>query len=184
MRWDALFDDLAGQAEALEHAERAAEIDDRTRAEVGSVGFLDRLRAAGGVALRLRTPAGPVSGTLSRVGRDWLLLDEDAGREVLVPLAAVLTASGLPALAAVPGTMDAVTRRLGLWFVLRRLARDRARVRVLLADGSATSGTIDRVGADFVELAVVPPGEVRRASAVRDVLAVPTGALAAVRREA
>ena len=184
MRWDALFDDLGAQAETLEHAERAAEVEDRTRAEVGAVGLLDRLRAATGSPLRVRTPAGVLTGTLSRIGRDWLLLDEDDGREVLVPLAAVLAVSGLPPLAAVPGTMDAVTRRLRLWFVLRRLARDRAPVRVLLRDGSALAATVDRVGADFVEVAVVPTGEARRAAAVRDVLVVPTAALVAVRREA
>jgi hypothetical protein len=184
MRWDALFDDLAAQAETLEHAERAAEVEDRARAEVGAVRFLDRLRAAVDLPLRVRTAAGLVAGTLSRLGRDWLLLEEDGGREVLVPLHAVLTVGGLPPLAAAPGTMDAVTRRLGLWFVLRRLARDRAPVRVLLADGTALGATVDRVGADFLEVAVVPTGEARRPAAVRDVLVVPMRGLVAVRREA
>lgn len=184
MRWDALFDDLAAQAETLEHAERAAEVEDRTRAEVGAVGLLDRLRAADEVPLRVRTAPGVFTGTLSRLGRDWLLLEEEGGREVLIPLPAVLTVSGLPPRAAAPGTMDTVTRRLRLWFVLRRLARDRAPVRLLLVDGTALGATVDRVGADFIEVAVVPTGEARRAAAVRDVLAVPLRAVAAVRRDA
>ena len=183
MRWDALFDDLAAQAEALERAERAAELEERTRAERGAVALLDRLRAAVDRPLRVRTVAGPVAGTLSRLGRDWLLLAEDGGAEVLVPAAAVLALGGLPPLTAVPGTTDPVTRRLGLWFVLRRLARDRAPVRVTLGDGTALAATVDRVGKDFVEIAVLAAGEMRRAGAVRDVLVVPMSALASVRRE-
>ena len=42
--------------------------------------------------------------------------------------------------------------RLGLGSALRALARDRARVTVHLVDGSAVAGTIDRVGADFLEV--------------------------------
>ena len=54
MRWAALFDDLEAQAEALEHAERAAELQERTRAEVAALSLLDRLRSALDVPLRLR----------------------------------------------------------------------------------------------------------------------------------
>jgi len=66
---------------------------------------------------------------------------------------------------------------------LRGIARDRSAVRLLLRDGSALAGTVDRVGADFVELAAHPAGELRRRVEVRDVLVVPTAALAVVRRE-
>ena len=183
MRWDALFDDLAAQAEALERAERAAELEERTRAERGAVALLDRLRAAADRPLRVRTAAGTVAGVLSRLGRDWLLLEQDGGAEVLVPVAAVLAIGGLPPVTAVPGTTDPVTRRLGLWFVLRRLARDRAPVRLTLADGTVLAATVDRVGKDHVEIAVLAPGEARRPGAVRGVLVVPTSALTTVRRE-
>ena len=182
MRWDAMFADLQAQAEALEVAERAAEVRDRVRAEVGGLAVLDRLQPAVGAALRLRTAAGHLTGVLSRVGPDWLLLDGDGGREVLVPLAAVSAIAGLSRQSAVPGTMDAVSARLGLWFVLRRIARDRSPVLLQLADGSSLSATLDRVGTDFVEAAVTGPGEPRRAAAVREVLLVPLPALMSVSR--
>ena len=67
MRWDALFADLEAQLNALERAERAAEIDERTRGEVGALHLLDRTRAAVGMPLRLRL-AGDLAaaGTLVR----------------------------------------------------------------------------------------------------------------------
>lgn len=184
MRWDAMFTDLEAQAGALEVAERAVEIGERVRAELGSLSVLDRLRAAVDTPVRLRfMGAGQVAGTLRRCGPDWALLDVDGGGEVLVRLGAITGIGGLGRDTAVPGSMDVVTARLGLWFVLRRIARDRAPVTVLLVDGTAVHATIDRVGADFVEVAVHERGSVRRAEAVREQLLVPMTGLAAVRRE-
>ena len=184
MRWDALFADLEAQAESLAQAERAAEVQERTRAEVGSLTLVDRLRPALGSSVRLRTAgAGTIAGRLDRLGPDWLLLDQDGGREVLVRLGAVSAISGLGRAATVPGSLDAVTARLGLWFVLRRIARDRSPVAVQLTDGTTLAATLDRVGSDFVEVAMHAPGEPRRVGAVRDVLLVPMAGLVAVRRE-
>jgi hypothetical protein len=185
VRWDAVFADLEAQAEALEIAERAAEVQDRVRAEVGELTVVDRLRPAVGTVRRLRTVDGLVcAGTLARVGPDWVLLEQDGDRELLVCLAAVTGISGLGRQSAVPNSMDVVSSRLRLWFVLRRIARDRSPVSVRLADATALAATIDRVGADFVEVAVHPPGEARRVAAVRDVLVVPMTALVSVRRSA
>jgi hypothetical protein len=184
MRWDAMFADLEAQAEALERAERAGEIDERVRAELGTVSLLDRLRAAVGTPVRLWTAgAGVLGGTLGRLGPDWVLLEQDGGREALVRLGAVTGVGGLGRASATPGSLDAVTARLGLWFVLRRIARDRSPVALQLTDGSSRHATIDRVGADFVEVAVHAPGEPRRAPAVREQLLVPTDALVAVSRD-
>jgi hypothetical protein len=54
-------------------------------------------------------------------------------------------------------------------------------VHVVLDDGAVLSGTIDRVGADFLELAVHAPGEPRRAEAVRGVHAVALDGVAVMR---
>jgi hypothetical protein len=114
-------------------------------------------------------------------GVDWVLLEETGLREVLVPLAAVLAVTGVGSRSAAPGAEGEVARRLDLRWALRGLARDRAGVAVVLRDGTTVSGTLDRVGADHVDVAEHAPGEPRRASAVRQVRLVPLSALALLR---
>ena len=183
MRWDDLFDDLAAQAAAMETAERAGEVGERTRIELGALGLDERLRAALGDRLRVLIAGRlTVSGTLQRIGADWLLLEESAGREALVALPAVMTISGLSRSAAVPGSGGAVHARLTLRHALRGIARDRSGVRLYLREGTVIDATVDRVGGDFLDAALHAPGEPRRRGEVREVQVVPIGAIAAVRR--
>jgi len=182
MRWQNLFDDLEAQFEAAEAAELSGEVAERTRREAALVRLVDRLQPSAGQPVVLHLPgAGPLRGRLLDSGVDWLLLDEGAGREVLVPLAAVLGVSGLGGRAAGPGGEDAVAKRLDLRWALRGLARSRTGVALGLSDGSLVTGTVDRVGADHLDLAEHGPGEARRAGAVRAVRLVPLGALVLVR---
>ncbi len=181
-RWDALFADLAAQLEAADSAEMLAEVADRTRREVATLRLVDRLRALpDGAPVRLLTAAGGVDGTLLDVGADWVLVSEGWARQALVPLAALLGVSGVRRHSAAPGSEGAVGARLTLGYALRGIARERAPVTVLLADGSPRTGTIDRVGADFCELAELAPGELRRPTNVTGVLVIPFAALAVVR---
>jgi hypothetical protein len=183
MRWDGLFADLEAQAAALDQATRAAEVDERTRGEIGTLSVSDRLRAAVGSTVRLQCAGGVVaSGLLLRVGPDWVLIDEGGGHEVVVAGWAVLTVRGLRRDVVVPGSVGVVESRLGLRHALRGIARDRSGVRVYLLDGSTLEGTIDRVGADFIEVAVHPAGEPRRRRDVREIELVPLRAVTAVRR--
>lgn len=183
MRWDDLFSDLEAQLEALEGADRSAEIAERPRIEIGSLGLGERLRAASGARLRVRTPGElTVSGTLARTGPDWLLLDEGGGRETLVALSSVLAVSGLPRLAAAPGSGGPLAARLTLRHALRGIARDRSAVRLHLRDATVLDATLDRVGADFVDVALHAPGEPRRRAEVREVQVIPSAAIAVVRR--
>jgi hypothetical protein len=182
-RWDALFADLETQAAALDIAERATEVEERTRIELGRIRLLDRLRPAVGAAVRLRCAGnGGVTGRLARVGPDWLLVLEPAGREAMVVTAAVLSVSGVGRLSAVPDSESVVESRLGLRHALRGISRDRSAVRISVLDGTAVDGTIDRLGADFIEVAQHPAGELRRPDQVRDVALVPLSAIAVVRR--
>jgi hypothetical protein len=64
---------------------------------------------------------------------------------------------------------------------LKGLARDRAVVQVVLDDGAVLTGTIDRVGADYLELAEHAADEPRRVEAVRGVRAVVLTAVGVVR---
>ncbi|WP_375499757.1 hypothetical protein [uncultured Jatrophihabitans sp.] len=183
MRWDELFADLEAQASALARAERGGEVDERTRGEVGTLALLDRLRAALGAPVRLHVLGGlTLAGAVSRVGPDWLLVDEQDGREAVVVLARVLRVRGLARYSAVPDSMSVVESRLGLRHVLRGIARDRSATRVHLVDGTVLDATLDRIGADFVEVAMHAPGEARRRHEVREVEAVPLSAVAVVRR--
>ncbi|MGN6605904.1 MAG: hypothetical protein ACTHMS_02675 [Jatrophihabitans sp.] len=183
MRWEGLFADLAAQAEALERAERAAEIDERTRGEAATLGVLDRLRAAVGTTVRVGVPGvGPVTGRLGTVGADWLLVDEGSGREALVPVAAVLTVRGIGRTALTAEVAGPVAARLRLTSALRGVARDRSAVRVHLVDGTVLDGTLDRVGRDHLDVAAHAPGEPRRAREVREIDLVPFAALALLRR--
>jgi hypothetical protein len=182
-RWSALFGDLEGHLEALAGADELTEIAERTRIEVGRLALSDRLRPAVGQVLDVRCRgAGELRGRLDRVGVDWLLLSEPSGAAALVPSASIVAVSGLSRWSA---TADGeVDRRLGLKSVLRELVRDRATVRVVLVDGGALGGTIDRVGADFLEIAHHAVDELRRAGSVRRVWTVPLAGLAVVRRTA
>ena len=173
MRWQQLFADLGAQLAEAEAAADRAEAASRTRAEMGAVRLADRLAGAVGhpVVLRCRG-AGSVTGALAEVGVDWLLVEEEGGREALIATAAVLSASGLGRQTATPESPGVVRVRFDLRRAARALARDRSTVHVVLDDGTVLTGTVDRVGADFLELAAHAPDEPRRPGAVRGVHAV------------
>lgn len=180
MRWQQLFADLSAQFEQAESAGGRADAASRARTETAAVRLADRLRGAVGEAVSLDCRgAGWVRGRLTDAGADWVLLDDERGGELLVALAAVRVAGGLVRLTAVPEE-GAVRARLDLRRALRALARDRSPVRVVLDDGAVLTGTVDRVGADFLELARHALDEPRRPAAVREVQAVAVAALAVV----
>lgn len=144
-RWSELFADLEAEADAADAVELDEEVRDRGRREVALVHLADRVAAATHELAVTVRGAGTLRGTVSDAAPDWLLLGTP--REVLVPLAAVLHVGGLTAVAEQPRHV-----RLGLGYALRALARRRS-VAVTLVDGTALTGRIDRVGADFVDLA-------------------------------
>lgn len=182
VRWEGLFAELESQADALEAAELASEVAERSRADLARLRLVDRLRPALGHQLTLSVgPGRTASGQARAVGPDWLLLAEE-GSEALITLGAVSWLQGLPAASAVPGSEGRVAARLGLASALRGLVRDRAQLGLLLRDGQLLSGVLDRVGTDHAELAVTAPGEERRRGDVRAVRAVPLSALAVLRR--
>lgn len=181
MRWDGLFADLEAQAVALDQSERAAEVDERVRAERARIALSARLRGSDAV-LRCELLGGThVLGRVTRAGRDWVLMTDADGVETVVVATAVRAVHGLPR-HGVADDLGAVDSRLGLAHVFRAVARDRAPVSVWFVDGTVVTATIDRVGADFVEAAVHPVGEPRRRGEVREVVALALPAVAALRR--
>jgi hypothetical protein len=150
MRWEALFADMEAQLDAARTADLAAEVMELTRAERATVSVSDRLRAARGARLTVRTRGGEqVGGILRDAAVQWILLDAQ-GRSSLVPLGAVTAIRGLTRHSA--GEAGVVERRLTLGHALRALARDRVVVQIV-TDGGELAGRIERVGADHVDLA-------------------------------
>jgi hypothetical protein len=196
MRWDRLFADLEARFEEIEDAQAAAELADRERVAVGAVLMIARLAGSLDQSVRLRLAGSAlVTGTLRSVGPDWLLVVDGQGRESVIALAGITAVEGLrSSTGPEPGGL---ALRLDLRRALRGLVRDRAPVAVGLvgSGGAATTdvgsfaaagtseivGTIDRVGADFIEVAVHAAWEPRRAGAVRSVVLVPIAAILLVR---
>jgi hypothetical protein len=177
MRWDRLFDDLEAQLGAEERRERDSEVADRTRRERAGVELGARFAAAVGASLRLHVASGAhVTGELVDLGEDWLLVRLDNGRDAVVPVAAVTSVVGLPHRASAERT----ARRFALGYALRGLARDRASVAITDTSGQVVTGTIDIVGADFLDLAEHVLGESRRSENVRGRRTVPFGSLVLV----
>jgi hypothetical protein len=182
MRWEQLFADLQAQFEAEESAAEQAECGSRARSEIGAVTLGDRLRGALGLHVVLGCGgAGTLAGTVVDVGTDWLLVENEGARQSLVATAAVRSVSGLGRRTAAPEGVGTVRGRLDLRRALRGLARDRAAVQILLDDGGVLTGTLDRVGADYVDLAEHPADLPRRSEAVQGVRTVVIGAIAVVR---
>lgn len=181
MRWHELFADLEGQASSLERADAEREISERTRGELGHVTLINRLRAHVTRPVTMSVAgAGDLSGTLQRVGADWLLIA--ATDEAIVPLAAVMALLGLPPQSVSDGGVGVVSSRLRLTSALRAVARDRSAVTVVRRDGTPLVGTPDRVGADFVDIALHELGEAPRRQQVRSRATVSFDAIGCVRR--
>lgn len=183
MRWDALFADLETQMAAGQRLDLDAEIMERTRTEEASVELADRLRGSLGRRIVVQLASGSTfEGTLSHAGSQALVLDEPR-HQVLVPYASAVRYLGLSRLAVTEPSR--VRQRLGLGSALRGLARDRAGLSVLTAGGptgeTTLFGVIDRVGRDYLDLAVTREGEERRAANVRQVATIPFAALAGIR---
>lgn len=185
MRWSRLFADFEAQLEQQLAEEVRARAVETTRVEVGRIALADRLRAAGGepLAVTLRSGAA-VRGVLEAVGTDWMIVLEDDHVEHLVPTAQVAAYFQLPTKVAPEQTAgeELIWSRLTLRNALRALARDRAYVAVSAGAAPEAGGTLDRVGADFVDLAIHAAGEPRRAGTVRTVATIPIAAISLVTR--
>ena len=124
------------------------------------------------------TAAGQVRGRLDDVGRDWMLLEETGRRTAVVPLAAITSVVGLSRHSDEDRGMG---RRFGLGSALRAISRDRAPVAVHDDSGGLSTGTIDMVAADHLELAEHPADALRRGPAITGHRVIPFAALAVVR---
>jgi hypothetical protein len=145
------------------------------------VGLHERLIAHSGRGIELRLAAGIlVSGTVADAGLDWVLVHDRGQRGSLVPFRGIVAINGLGADAAAgPGVVTA--KRFGLGYALRGLSRDRSVVSLSDIAGSVTTGTIDAVGADAIDLSEHPADVARRAENIVARRVIPFTAVVVVR---
>lgn len=181
MRWDDLFADLDAQVREDERRERDSEVADRTRRERAQVDLVGRLVANRGQDVSVRLRGGlVVSGSVSDVGADWVLLSDERGStQSLVPVTGILSLSGMSLRSAPTGH---VLRRFGVGVALRAVSRDRAAVTCYDIAGGQLTGTIDVVGADALDLTFHPLDLARRSGNVGAATTLPFAAIAAVRQ--
>jgi hypothetical protein len=193
VRWDRFFDDLEDQLASEWEAERVALDTEAERLRLSRVALRDRLavlavRDAAAEAPSFELSDGTVlAAAVTTVGADWVALEPSAGRAgaVVVPFSSIgciaLPHSDLLRSARPAPARSTLAERLTLGFVLRDLVRRRASVAVHLASGRVVTGTIDRAGADHLDLALHEPGSPRRADAVTGHRIVPFAAIAWLR---
>lgn len=194
MRWDHLFDDLAGQLEHELHAEEADLLHEEERLRLGRLTVRDRfvalLRSGDPLlsTIRLRSRGGAVHRLrLVTVGRDWAAGDLDSagvGVQGIVPLGGVESLMLSPAqarasLIAGPERSE-LSARLGIAFLLRDLCRRRVTATIETTAG-LWSGTVDRVGRDHLDLAVHDIDRARRDSEIDHVRVIPFDQVVLVR---
>lgn len=196
MHWDRLFEDLESQLSSEWEAERAMLDAESERLRISRLDLRARLRALCGssavVTLDL-TGSRRTRVTLRVLGRDWVAADDaDADVTARVRSALIVPLHAIDGIAADHGMVLAsldddaervppLRERMSLGFVFRDLARRRVPVRLATSGGDDLHGTIDRAGADHLDLAMHDAGEARRASAVRGFRIVPFAALTWVR---
>ncbi|WP_129667419.1 hypothetical protein [Phytoactinopolyspora endophytica] len=159
MRWERLFSDIEAQLDEYERLDFDDEIAVRTRSVRKEIYLVDRLRYECGRNIEVRVQgAGVVRGRLASVVPSWMLIGDESGGELLIPRAAVLAVSGAGMRAALHGPNPPVVEPL-LGQAISAVSQDRSPVVATLLDGSLLTGVIDRVGADFFDVASGLPGE-------------------------
>lgn len=191
VRWENFFDDLEGQLAAEWEAERAALDTEAERLRLSRVALRERLsmlidrERTGGVPAFEIVDGTVLSAEVTGVGSDWVALDGGTAGAVVVPVTAIASI-GLPHEDVLRSARPAAGRtglseRMGFGFVMRDIVRRRITVTVHLTHGRVLSGTIDRAGAEHLDIALHEPGTVRRAAEVTGHRLVPFSAIGWVR---
>jgi hypothetical protein len=175
VEWEHLFEDLEGQLAAEWESERAALDAESERLRISKLTLHERLRTIAPDTPRLLLEL--VGGdrwdtTLRAVGADWIGVQTDGDvRMRVVPLTAVESFGadhGTLLAGHAPDAAPAGLReRMTFGFVMRDLARRRTPVTIARHGSDPQHGTIDRAGADHLDLALHDPHEPRRARSVR-----------------
>lgn len=166
MKWDRLLDEAlrtASERETQGRRQQYARVTLRRR--------LAGLAEHGPVTLHLA--CGTIRASVEVVGSDVVVVRPEgaAGGELAVAIARIdeVIAPEAGLVATVHEAHDpspALSERLTLDQILRVAARRRLGTRITLGSGTTITGTIDRVGADHLDIALHDAGSPRRRSAV------------------
>jgi len=189
MRWDRFFEDIEDQLESEWEAERAALDSEAERLRLSKLSLHERFAALVGAdaSAVVELVDGTVLGApVTALGADWLLVSpwQTRAGAALVPLASV-TAVRMPHAeilrTARPGdaaVKSPVSRRATFGFAVRDLVRRRVGVTVHVSSGRVFAGTIDRAGADHLDLALHDTGSPRRRAEVTAYRIIPFSSIA------
>lgn len=193
VHWDRLFENLEGQLAAEWECERAALDAESERLRISRLELRNRLRmlCADSTPATLDLPGHRIRTRLESLGADWVaavMTDGEASssRAVrIIPLHAIMGLSVdhgqlLASLDESDSPTPTLRERMTLGFLLRDFARRRVPVRIIILDGSDLHGTVDRAGADHLDLALHDPGTARLAGAVRSFRMLPFAAVASI----
>lgn len=155
MRMEKIFKDFEAQLAAERTRTIEYEAQDTRRAEFPKITQADRFAAQLGKTLQVNcAEALTWEGELVSMGNGWIQLRAHA-ENVLIPMGSINWWEGGHRGSFVESST--VARRLSMGYALRALATARLPLRIFHDDGSVTSeGTIERVGMDFLELALHP----------------------------
>lgn len=189
VRWDELFADMQSQFEQQLDAEQFDLAAEEQRLRAGRVALrerLGRMSGDGATVTLVLLDAHVIELRVDSSGADWVAGESRSGeraRGAVVPVAAISAVLPTPDQLArhdpAPETRSGLADRLGLAVVLRDLCRRRIAVDLRTAAGTH-HGTIDRVGADHLDLAEHDPGEPRRPGSVRRTRLVSFGGILCV----
>lgn len=187
MEWSGFFEGLEAQLAAEWESERAALETETERLRVARLDLRARLHAAAAehASVTVEVPGQSHSGTLASVGADWIGLTTDA-TFTIIPLGAVQSVSvdhSTMLRSALPVPPATLASRVTLGFVCRDLARRRVVVLLASVTGEVRTGTIDRAGADHLDIALHERHTPRRAADVDGYRMVPFAAVAWIRVE-
>lgn len=189
MQWDRLFEDLEGQLASEWEAERAALDAEAERLRISRIELRSRLVALTEHRHPLVLDLGDGERqtlTAHDIGADWIAASAGPGAPLtIIPLAAICGlgldhGALLESLEETPAP-PTLRGRMTLGFILRDLARRRMPVTLAGIRSEPVHGTIDRAGADHLDLALHEPGQPRRASAVQGFRLVPFAAVRWIR---
>ena len=178
MRWDALFGDLDAQWHAAKQLDLETEVNELARMELSQSTFAEALRGSLGAEITAVLCTGVVvHGRIVRVEAQWILL-ASGPRSFILPLAKVRRISGTGSSLAPASSTVAYT----LAAAMRILCRNRAVVNLDL-EGPGTGsvrGVLDRVGADYVQLALMTDGATRSRDNHPGTVLLPLGGIVSV----